>query len=214
MLFAVLLVLSCADAPAPVAPPTPASPEAPPAPPATPPAPTLPEAFCAGLTGDQREATRQAAWDMLQATEGSSSCAVQGWVTDPDPKGLRLRERPAKDGALLGSLPDQPMVDLVGLKGSWFLVCGARAEAGGAPLPLAGWVHASALATGSRGTEKGYSPLLIEPKEGAAEVGRLPKAGTAAVASCHEGWWKLRLEGVEGWLAPADQCGDKKAGCP
>jgi SH3-like domain-containing protein len=186
----------------------------------TPPAPTsaIPADFCAdsAKASPEERAARDAAWALFSASPGSELCDAGAWVTDPDPAGLNVRDAPSTEGKILQALKDGPTVHVAARNGNWVLLCG-QAASGDPDQPswvAYGWVYATKLGTGTRGYDKGYSPLYAEASATAAEVGRVPTEGEVAVLTCSGRWLKVRHDGKEGWLDPHERCANQITTCP
>jgi hypothetical protein len=148
---------------------------------------------------------------MLAAVPAEAPCALQGWSTDADPTGLRVRAGPAISAREIGRLPaaidgddpHAPEFDIVDARGGWVKIANATdSDNPGTPRPVfagTGWVHGSRVGF-SLQTEKGragpsvHAPVLVESEAffGGAGGAALPILG------CSGGWLRLR------YTLPAD----------
>lgn len=179
----------------------------------------LPATFCQPRTGstEAQVAAMGDAWKMLSSTPSAHACDVWALVTDLDPKGLNVRAAPDGSAAIRTTVPTSAPVHLAAQRGAWFLVCYASTPPDteeGVTLSVAGWVHGSKLGTGTRGYDKQYTPLLAEPRDGAAEVGKGPMEGEVGITDCQAGWLKVKAGDQAGWLPREEQCNNSVTTCP
>lgn len=225
-----LLVLACANpldlGTPPTATPTPAAPAAAPSPGPPPPSggddlstgvdhapdgllPLRPDRFCAG-----EGALAQEAWERFAVVDGATECDIGGWVADPDPAGLNVRESPDGKAKVLRTIPREAGVRVVGAKNGWLLVCGVSPNPDVDRLAVSGWVHASKLQTGTRGYERGGSPLRAAKDPASAVVATVPVEQPVQLVSCDGSDQQVRWKDKEGWLAAADACPNNFTSCP
>jgi SH3-like domain-containing protein len=155
------------------------------------------------------------AWTVLMRTTQAEPCDVGGWVTDPDPAGLNVRDAPSTNGAVLRTLPTDYGVKVVASHGAWVFICEAWPHNPELPsVRVGGWVHTSKLGTGTSGDILGYSQLRANPDQSAPEVSRVDLEADIEVLTCKGDWWRGRYKGVEGWLDPRDACANMFTTCP
>src|ERR1043165_4070622 len=91
----------------------------------------------------------------VYAQAEESSCSVEAWVTDRDPNGLNVRDKPGAAGKVLTTLKagdggDAIIVNVVGYSNGWVKISGARKVSGSEVFSDIGWVSAKMLATGTK----------------------------------------------------------------
>jgi hypothetical protein len=218
---------SLMPAPAPEAAPPPPPPPAKESPAAITADAPMPATFCA--PGQQStpaiEAARTRAWELLRSRSDAVACDVSGYVLAKDEREVTLRSEPAVLAEEAGALPHHASVRVAGTSSGWFLLCGespagaeeeeperARADRGQDDPEAVGWVYGAELATGVRGYETGYAVIYAKPERRLDQAGVVNAGSTVMVLGCRDEFWRVRDQGSEGWLRPADTCADV-AGC-
>lgn len=145
----------------------------------------------------------------------TTTCKLEGWSTDKDPKGLNVRAAPNASAPILAKLPPRPQADngslaqfeVIGFKDGWVLIKGASYGDYGDPPPATplysgmGWVHGSRVGGEMLGGEN-LVGLYAEPKDSAK---RLPRPASIdgievkALLGCTGSWAKVDTNMGVGW---------------
>lgn len=144
-------------------------------------------------------------------------CSVEAWVNDTDPKGLNVRKKPNKLSEIVAKLvrssaepgEDEIVVKIAGTNNKgWFFIDDAYRVDVDNILKTDGWIAASMLGTGTKGSPNYNSPanLYATPSKKSKKVGTMPAEVEAKLLDCQGGWIKTTYKGKTGWLPPENQC--------
>ena len=182
-------------------------------------------------------------WGLIHVAQADAEpCGLMLWVTDPDPKGLNVREAPNGTAKVTGTLPGATEFTAINSSDGWIQFkepIAFQPEKGLEWVPIktgpqTGWVHGSLVTTSlrDRWTEEGkggHFTVFTEPAETSAPVAMWthgewwsPSNDMPAiqkVLACHEGWLKVDLvDGKKaahtGWVHPKNQCPNQVTTCP
>jgi hypothetical protein len=135
-------------------------------------------------------------------TQGATTCAVRGYLTDTDPKGTNVRRAPRTGAAVIGHLPPRSRLDgsdelvgaEVGIRGSkngWLLI-EYKSETG--ELLARGWISGGLV-----GATIGSQTLRATPSDDGKAVASL--LGTVEEAFGPDTFKVLRVHGCQGHFA-------------
>ncbi|MBN2224509.1 MAG: SH3 domain-containing protein [Deltaproteobacteria bacterium] len=152
-------------------------------------------------------------------------CEVGAYVIDTDPAGLNVRSGPGLDYPVIAVLPtyatppEDVTVDLVirGSVGEWMYISDPAYDGseGEEFWKITGWVYGPMLGTYAvdYGTTGAVVPVYGGPSTGSAVLTRLVSDTEVVIVGCRGEWVKVRVNDVEGWLAPGSHCGSSKTNC-
>lgn len=132
----------------------------------------------------------------------------------PSVRARVIRHVPYRRGGLIA--------DVYGTSGVWFQIRNLRAPGRRGPGPKGaarpgGWIHGSRLAIRVRDVGGKSTPLHEEPNAKSRVIARLRqtrRGGRGVMMSCLNGWARLRLGPVIGWVPPQHQCSRPFGACP
>lgn len=162
------------------------------------------------------------ALSLATETLAASNCKINAYSIDKDPAGLNVRAGPGTNYKVIARLKRVndggyfilPEFQVLATQKRWLLIGNAQQGLDGKPLfEGRGWVHASRVATMTRGYESGHVNLRRERSMTSATIIRAPRETEVGLRGCHGGWALVEYKGKRGWLAPADQCGTSATTC-
>src|SRR5215218_2247861 len=111
------------------------------------------------------------------AAAAPTTCDVDAYVVDPDPKGLNVRDAPGLGGKVVGTIPrdqDGTTVHVIASdSGGWVQINHAETIEGRIVFDRKGWVSGNMLGTGTRGYG-GRGVKLYAGPSAKKVVGKLP----------------------------------------
>ncbi|MFD1950444.1 hypothetical protein ACFSGX_06650 [Sphingomonas arantia] len=140
----------------------------------------------------------------------AARCAIDGWSSDTDPTGLRVRAGPASGAREIGRLPPAirgddryaPSFHIVDMQDGWVNIAGADDLDAPTPRPVfggTGWVHGSRVtftvqATVGRAAARVGAPVVVALDTDLGDAGER----TQPILACSGGWGRLRYRVPEG----------------
>lgn len=155
------------------------------------------------------------------AQELEDNCAIEAWITDNDPNGLNVRDKPNVKGKILTKLKsgegdDAITVFVTGYSNGWMKIGGATKVGRGAVFNDIGWVSAKMIAVEAKG-EDDYdapAPLYAKPSKSSKKVGTIPSGTTQMQIVGYDCFGlKVIYKGVTGWLSAGNICGSPVTNC-
>lgn len=163
------------------------------------------------------EPTASAAPEPTVANAAQTSCSLSAYVIDTDPNGLNVRAQPNSNSEILDRLPTgiEVIVDILASQGNWVLITLAESP-GKIEFSGQGWVYAPLLGTATQPRTEAGVKLYTEASASSPVAAKLPvEFVTVSLLGCKGPWAKVkRDDGVEGWLAPDEQCPNPFTTCP
>ncbi|MDP6931942.1 MAG: SH3 domain-containing protein, partial [Myxococcota bacterium] len=150
-------------------------------------------------------------------------CSLMLWVTDPDPRGLNIRDAPGGSAKVIGALPKATEFTAIGSSNGWIQFrepIAFQPDKGleWVPIrtgPLTGWVHGSLVTTSLKDRwsdegQGGHFAVYTEPAETSKRVATWTHGewwspandmpAIKKVLACQGGWLKVDL--VDGKESP------------
>jgi len=158
----------------------------------------------------------------ISAQTEESSCSIEAWVTDKDPKGLNVRSQPNATSKILGTLKitgndndEEITVNVIGYSNGWVKISGATKISGDEVFSGLGWVSAKMVATGTKGDKNYDDPvqLYAAAKTSSKKTGTIPSESSVRIAGFSCGWIKVELNGKSGWIRTLNICGNPVTTC-
>jgi uncharacterized protein YgiM (DUF1202 family) len=144
-----------------------------------------------------------------------NQCLTKAYVIDTSETGLNIRRQPSSTSKILGRLPQNTTVNVLGMKGNWLLVSVVSPREQKVDFKGEGWVFSSLLGVSSQGYGKKSLSLYSKPSVRSSIVGKISSNSGATVLGCSGKW--LRVETlnnqVKGWLEPNQQCASAYTTC-
>jgi len=147
------------------------------------------------------------------------SCDIHANILDNDPNGLNVRATPDKSGKILSRLikgDGEISLDIIGTSGNgWLKITNAWHGDQGDLFKDTGWVFATMLATGTKGSPNYDSPakLYSTQSKKSKVLMQIPSESEVILLDCTGSWAKVSYKGTNGWLAPENQCGSPFTTC-
>jgi uncharacterized protein YgiM (DUF1202 family) len=144
-----------------------------------------------------------------------NQCLTKAYVIDTNDAGLNVRRQPSSASKVLGRLPQNTTVNVLGMKNSWLLVSVVSPREQKVNFKGEGWVFSSLLGVSSQGYSKKAVSLYSRPSVRSSITGKISSNSGAIVLGCSGKW--LRVETlnsqVKGWLEPSQQCASVYTTC-
>jgi SH3-like domain-containing protein len=154
-----------------------------------------------------------------QKAEPVKTCAIAGYIADMDPNGLNVRAAPDKTGKIVKRLvrgTGDISLDIIASAGNgWVKITNAWHGDTNEEFKESGWVFASLLATGTKGSPNYDSParLYSTPSKKSKVLMQIPSESEVIIVDCSGRWAKVSYKGTAGWLAGENQCGSPFTTC-
>jgi SH3-like domain-containing protein len=151
--------------------------------------------------------------------KNAKSCDIKGYVFDDDANGLNVRATPDKNGRVLSRLKKGAgdiSVDIIGSSGTgWVKITNAWHGEDGELFNDKGWVFASLLATGTKGSPNYDSSVKLysAPSKNSKALKEIRSEEEVIVLDCTGTWAKVKYFKTIGWLARENQCGSPFTTC-
>jgi uncharacterized protein YgiM (DUF1202 family) len=144
-----------------------------------------------------------------------NQCLTKAYVIDPSEVGLNVRRRPSSTSKILGRLPQNTTVNVLGMKNSWLLVSVVSPREQKVDFKGEGWVFSSLLGVSSQGYGKKAASLYSRPSVRSSITGKISSNSGATVLGCNGKWLKVETlnNQVKGWLEPGQQCASAYTTC-
>jgi SH3-like domain-containing protein len=150
-----------------------------------------------------------------------TTCDVEAYVNDPDPKGMNVRSGPGGSYKVIGNLPNQDVdgigVHITGSSGDWVRI--DRADQQGADeerilFKGVGWVYGPLLGVDGVGGLEGGTRLYSEPSRRGRVLARMQAGGEGGtVRGCRGKWMYVEHKKLKGWAAPDTICSNALTTC-
>jgi SH3-like domain-containing protein len=145
---------------------------------------------------------------VLARTKNLERCNIFAYVIDQDTKGVNVRSGVSSKSRILGTIPANETVNVIGYAGNW-----ARVTKASAGFQGTGWVYLPMLGISSRGYETNGVNLYAHPNQKSRKVGRVPANLNLKLLGCKGSWAYVEYNTTQGWLAREDQCGAALTSC-
>jgi uncharacterized protein YgiM (DUF1202 family) len=144
-----------------------------------------------------------------------NQCLTKAYVIDSSDNGLNVRRQPSSSGKILGRLPKNTEVNVLGTQGNWILVSVVDPIAQKVSFRNEGWVYSSLLGVSVSGYEQKSVNLYSKPSVRSKVVNRVFSSSGATILSCNGKWLKIESKNGQqrGWLEPNQQCASAYTSC-
>lgn len=143
-----------------------------------------------------------------------------GWVTDKDPKGTNVRERPGVKGNVIGKIPnarddgEQAIVDVIGYSNGWLKIRLAESVDGTTFFKGIGWISAKKVTSNVETNAGKPAALYSSPRKSSKRVGTIPNDTLINIVGFDCFGFKVSYKGKTAWLSADDACGNPVTTCP
>ncbi|MEH2385868.1 MAG: SH3 domain-containing protein [Nostoc sp.] len=144
----------------------------------------------------------------LAKSTNSQKCDLFVYVTDIDSQGLNVRSGASTNNTILGQIPINETVQVIGAVGNWVQITNGSDGFKGT-----GWVFVPKLGLTTRGYDTNGVDLYASTSEQSQKVRRIPANTAVKLLGCQGNWAQVEYQGVKGWLVKEDQCGAALTSC-
>ncbi|WP_180277807.1 SH3 domain-containing protein [Nostoc sp. 'Peltigera malacea cyanobiont' DB3992] len=144
----------------------------------------------------------------LAKSTNSQKCDLFVYVTDIDSQGLNVRSGASTSNTILGQIPINETVQVIGAVGNWVQITNASDGFKGT-----GWVFVPKLGLTTRGYGTNGVDLYASTSEQSQKVRRISANTAVKLLGCQGDWAQVEYQGVKGWLVKEDQCGAALTSC-
>lgn len=144
-----------------------------------------------------------------------NQCLTKAYVIDTSETGLNVRRQPNSTSKILERLPQNIIVNVLGMKGNWLLVSVVSPTEQKVAFKGEGWVFSSLLGVSSQGYGKNAVNLYSRPSVRSSIAGKISSNSGATVLGCSGKWLRVKTQNnqVRGWLEPNQQCASAETTC-
>ncbi|MEH2178121.1 SH3 domain-containing protein [Nostoc sp.] len=144
----------------------------------------------------------------LAKSTNPQKCDILAYVTDTDPQGLNVRSGASTNNVIIGQIPINETVQVIGAAGNWVQITNASNGFQGT-----GWVFVPKLGLTTRGYGTNGVDLYASTSQESQKARRIPANTAVKLLGCQGDWAQVEYQGVKGWLAREDQCGAALTSC-
>ncbi|MEH2235397.1 SH3 domain-containing protein [Nostoc sp.] len=144
----------------------------------------------------------------LAKSTNPQKCDILAYVTDTDSQGLNVRSGASTNNTILGQIPINETVQVIGAAGDWVQITNASDGFKGT-----GWVFVPKLGLTTRGYGTNGVHLYASTSQQSRKVGRIPANTPVKLLGCQGDWAQVEYQGVKGWLTREDQCSAALTSC-
>ena len=159
----------------------------------------------------------------MYAQTEESSCSIEAWVTDKDPKGLNVRSQPNAASKILGTLKitgndndDEIVVNIIGYSNGWVKIRKAENSEFEAVFEGTGWISAEKVTTRAQrldGNMKKGVTLYAKPSSKSKKLGTVPNEEPVKVIGYDCFGLKVKYKNKTGWVQSDQLCGNPVTTC-
>ena len=144
----------------------------------------------------------------LAKSTNPQKCDILAYITDTDPQGLNVRSGASTNNTIIGQIPINETVQVIGVTGNWVQITNASDGFQGT-----GWVFVPKLSLTTRGYGTNGVDLYASTSQQSLKVRRIPANTVVKLLGCQKEWAQVEYQGVKGWLTRKDQCGAALTSC-
>ncbi|MEH1831710.1 MAG: SH3 domain-containing protein [Nostoc sp.] len=144
----------------------------------------------------------------LAKSTNPQKCNILAYVTDTDPQGLNVRSGASTNNTIIGQIPINETIQVIGATGNWVQITNASNGFQGT-----GWVFVPKLGLTTRGYGTNGVDLYASTSQQSLKVRRIPANTAVKLLGCQKDWAQVEYQGVKGWLTREDQCGAALTSC-
>ncbi|MFW9259478.1 SH3 domain-containing protein [Nostoc sp. CALU 546] len=144
----------------------------------------------------------------LAKSTNVQKCDILAYVIDTDPQGLNVRSGASRNKTILGQIPINETVQVIGAAGDWVQITNASDGFQGT-----GWVFVPKLGLTTQGYGTNGVDLYSSISQESRKLRRIPANTAVKLLGCQGDWAQVEYQGVKGWLTREDQCGAALTSC-
>jgi uncharacterized protein YgiM (DUF1202 family) len=135
-------------------------------------------------------------------------CDIFAYVTDTDSQPLNVRSGASTNKKILGQIPINETVQVIGAVRNWVQITNASDGFQGT-----GWVFVPKLGLTTRGYGTNGVDIYTNTSQKSRKAARIPANTPVKLLGCQGDWAQVEYQGVKGWLTRQDQCGAALTSC-
>jgi uncharacterized protein YgiM (DUF1202 family) len=144
----------------------------------------------------------------LAKSTNPQKCDLFAYVIDTDSQSLNVRSSANTNKTILGQIPINETVQVIGAAGDWVQITNASNGFKGT-----GWVFVSKLGLTTQGYGTNGVDLYTTTSQKSQKVARVPSNTAVKLLGCQRDWAQVEYQSVKGWLTKKDQCGAALTSC-
>ncbi|MEH2448824.1 MAG: SH3 domain-containing protein [Nostoc sp.] len=144
----------------------------------------------------------------LAKSTNPQKCDILAYVTDTDPQGLNVRSGASTNNTIVGQIPINETVQVIGAARDWVQITNASDSFQGT-----GWVFVPKLGLTTRGYGTNGVDLYASTSQQSLKVRRIPANTVVKLLGCQGDKAQVEYQSVKGWLTKEDQCGAALTSC-
>ncbi|MEH2089810.1 SH3 domain-containing protein [Nostoc sp.] len=144
----------------------------------------------------------------LAKSSNSQKCDIFAYVTDTDSQGLNVRSGASTNNVIIGQIPINETVQVIGAAGNWVQITNASNGFQGT-----GWVFVPKLGLTTRGYGTNGVDFYVSSSQKSQKLRRIPANTPVKLLGCQGDWAQVEYRGVKGWLTREEQCGAALTSC-
>ncbi|MEH2331097.1 SH3 domain-containing protein [Nostoc sp.] len=144
----------------------------------------------------------------LAKSSNSQKCDLFAYVIDTDAQGLNVRSGASTNNVIIGQIPINETVRVIGAAGNWVQITNASNGFQGT-----GWVFVPKLGLTTRGYGTNGVYLYTGINQESQKARRIPANTAVKLLGCQGDWAQVEYQGIKGWLTREDQCGAALTNC-
>lgn len=121
-----------------------------------------------------------------------NQCSTNAYVIDPVKQGLNIRRQPTLSGQIMGRLPKNTEVNILGIQDQWALISVINPRSQRVAFRGEGWVHSSLLGVSSSGYRLKSVSLYNRPSLRSGVAAQISPNKSTKILECNGKW--LRVE--------------------
>ncbi|MEA5602168.1 SH3 domain-containing protein [Nostoc sp. UHCC 0252] len=145
---------------------------------------------------------------VLAKSTNFQKCDIFAYVTNTDQQSLNVRSGASTNNKILGQIPINETVQVIGAVRYWVQITNASNGFKGT-----GWVFVPKLGLTTRGYGTNGVDIYTNTSQKRRKAGRIPANTAVKLLGCRGDWAQVEYQGVKGWLTREDQCGAALTSC-
>ncbi|MGV0102206.1 Ligand-binding protein SH3 [Nostoc sp. DSM 114160] len=144
----------------------------------------------------------------LAKSSNSQKCNLFAYVIDTDSQGLNVRSGASTNNIIIGQIPINETVHVIGAAGNWVQITNASNGFQGT-----GWVFVPKLGLTTRGYGTNGVDFYASSSRKSQKLRRIPANTAVKLLGCQGDWAQVEYQSVKGWLTKEEQCGAALTNC-
>ncbi|OUL22206.1 SH3 domain-containing protein [Nostoc sp. 106C] len=145
---------------------------------------------------------------VLAKSKNPEKCNIYAYVNVSASQALNVRSGASSNNKVLGQVPVNDTVQVVGFLPNWAKITNASGGFKGT-----GWVSLAKLGLSTRGYGTKGVKLYAKTNQKSQVIVRVPPNTNVKLLGCQGGWALVEYKAIKGWLVREDQCGAALTSC-